>query len=51
MSQLHSKDLKVHMSFLHAAFPEFEFFEDDGSELFHNASPNVSVQSSYWSDQ
>ena len=51
MSQLHSKDLKVHMSFLHAAFPEFEFFENDVSELFHNASPNVSGQSSYWSDQ
>ena len=27
------------MNFLYNAFPEFEFFEDDGSELFHDASP------------
>ena len=44
----HSKTLKVHhMSLLHDAFPDFEFFEDDGSELFHDASPNVSGQSTY----
>ena len=29
------------MSFLYDAFPDFEFFEDDGSELFHDVSPNV----------
>ena len=34
------------MNFLYDAFPEFEFFEDDGSKLFRNASPNVSDQSS-----
>ena len=44
----HSKALKVHhMSFLYDAFPDFEFFEDDGSELFHDTSPNVSGQSTY----
>ena len=43
----HSKTLKVHMSFLCDAFPDFEFFEDDGSELFHDVSPNVSGQSTY----
>ena len=35
------------MKFLYDAFPDFEFFEDDGSELFHDASPNVSCQSTY----
>ena len=44
----HSKALKVyHMSFLYDVFPDFEFFEDDGSELFHDASPNVSGQYTY----
>lgn len=43
-----SKPLKVHhMNQLYDAFPEFEFFEDDGSELYHDASPNVTGQSSY----
>ena len=32
------------MNFSHV-FLEFEFFEDDGSELFHDVSPNVSGQS------
>ena len=44
----YSKALKVHhINFLYDAFPEFEFFKDDGSELFHDASSNVSGQSSY----
>ena len=44
----HSKALKVHHTrFLYDAFPDFEFFEDDGSELFHDASSNVSGQSTY----
>ena len=44
----HSKALKVHhMSFLYDAFLDFEFFGDDGRELFHDASPNVSGQSTY----
>ena len=31
----HLKALKTcHMNLLHDAFPEFEFFKDDGSELF-----------------
>ena len=43
-----SKPLKVHhMNQLYDAFPEFKFFEDDGSELYHDASPNVTGQSSY----
>ena len=29
------------------AFPEFDCFDDDGSEIYHDASPNVSGQSSY----
>ena len=44
----HSKAAKVHhMSFSYDAFPDFEFFEDDGSEFFHDALPNVSGQSTY----
>ena len=44
----HSKALKVlHMSFLYDAFSDFEFFEDDGSKLFHDALPNVSGQSAW----
>ena len=39
------------MNFLYDASPEFEFFEDDGSKLFCDASPDVSVQYSYWFDQ
>ena len=35
------------MNQLYDAFPEFEFFEDDGSELYHDASNNVTGQSSY----
>ena len=47
-----SKAFKVHhMNVLYDAFPEFDFFDDDGSELYHDASTNVSGQSSYWSDQ
>ena len=43
-----SKAFKVHhINVLYDAFPEFDFFDDDGSELYHNASPNVSGQSSY----
>ena len=41
------KHLKYIMSFLYDAFPDFDFFEDDGSELFHDALPNVSSQSIY----
>ena len=40
-----------HINFSYDAFPEFEFFEDDGSELFHDASSNVSAQCSYRSEQ
>ena len=39
------------MNVLYDAFPEFNFFDDDGPELYHDASPNISGQSSYWSDQ
>ena len=39
-----------HINFLYDAFPEFEFFKDGGSELFHDASPNVSAQCSYRSE-
>ena len=47
-----SKVFKVHhMNVLYDAFPEFNFFDDDGPELYHDASPNISGQSSYWSDQ
>ena len=43
-----SKAFKVHhMNVLYDAFPEFDFFDDDGSEIYHDASPNVSGQSSY----
>ena len=43
-----SKSLKVHhMNQLYDAFLEFEFYENDGSELYHDASPNVTGQSSY----
>ena len=43
-----SKALKVHhMNVLYDAFPAFDFFDFDGSELYHDASPNVSGQSSY----
>ena len=46
-----SKAFKVHhMNVLYDAFPEFDFFDDDGSELYHDASPNVSGQFSYWSE-
>ena len=38
--QTFESTLKVHhMNFLYNAFPQFAFFEDDGSELFHDASP------------
>ena len=40
----HLKALEVYcVDFLCDAFPEFEFLEDDGSKLSHDASPNVSV--------
>ena len=43
-----SKPFKVHhINDLYDAFPEFEFVDDDNSELFHDASPNVTGQSSY----
>ena len=45
------KNKLPHINFLYDTFPEFEFFKDDGSELFYNAWPNVSSQSSYWSDK
>ena len=35
------------MNDLYDTFPEFYFLDDDGSELFHDALPNVSGQSSY----
>ena len=42
------KAFKVHhMNDLYDAFPEFDFFDDDGPEPYHDASPNVSGQSSY----
>ena len=42
------KHLKyIFKNFLYDAFPEFELFEDDGSELFHDASCYVSGQFSY----
>ena len=47
-----SKAFKFHhMNVLYDAFWEFDFFNNDGSELYHDVSPNVSGQSSYWSDQ
>ena len=44
-----SKTFKVHhMNVLYDAFPEFDSFDDDdGCELYHDASPSVSGQSSY----
>ena len=43
-----SKAFKAHhMNVLYDPFPEFDFFDDDGSEVYHDASPNVSGQSSY----
>ena len=42
------KHLKyIFKNFLYDAFPEFELFEDDGSELFHDASCYASGQFSY----
>ena len=48
---VHIKKQSTSYEFLYDTLPEFEFFKDDGSELFHDAWPNVSGQSSYWSDQ
>ena len=43
-----SKAFRVHhMNVLYDAFPEFDFFDDGRSELYHDASPNVCGQSSY----
>ena len=42
-----SKAFKVHHMNVYDAFPEFAFFDDDRSELYHDVSPNVSGQSSY----
>ena len=45
-----SKAFKVyHKHQLYDSFPGFEFDDDDddGSELYHDASPNVTGQSSY----
>ena len=43
-----SKAFKFHhMNVLYDAFQEFDFFDDDEYELYHDASPNVSGQSSY----
>ena len=42
------KAIKIHhMSLLNEMFPEFVFFDDDDREIFVDASPNVSGQSSY----
>ena len=41
-----SKAFKVHHMNVLYAFPEFDFV-DDGSELYNDASLNVSGQSSY----
>ena len=35
------------MNVLYDPFPEFDFFDDDGSELYDDASPNASGQCSY----
>ena len=36
------------MNDLYDVFPKFDFFDDDdGPELYHDASPNISGQSSY----
>ena len=45
----HAKALKVHhINLLDKQFPEFVFFDDDDNhDLFADASPNVSGQSSY----
>ena len=40
------KAFNVHHMNVYDAFPEFAFF-DDRSELYHDASPSVSGQSSY----
>ena len=45
------KSTKYIINLLYDTFPEFEFLKDDGSELFHDASANVSGQSSYWYEQ
>ena len=43
-----SKAYKAHhMNVFYDVFPEFDFFDDDGCELYHDASPSVSGQSSY----
>ena len=43
-----SKAFKVHhMNDLYDAFPEFDIFDDDEFEVYHDASPNASVQCSY----
>ena len=44
----HEKAIKVHhMNVLYDNFPDFVFFEDDEREVFVDASPNASGQSSY----
>ena len=44
----HEKAIKFHhMNVLYDNFPEFVFFEDDEHEVFVDASPNASGQSSY----
>ena len=44
----HAKAIKVHhINSLCEQFPEFVFFDDDLCDLFIDASPNVSGQSSY----
>ena len=48
----HAKAIKVHhINLLYEQFPEFVFFDDDDDDddgdLFVDASPNVSGQSSY----
>ena len=44
----HAKAIKVHhINSLCEQFPEFVFFDDDHRDLFIDASPNVSGQSSY----
>ena len=35
------------MNVLYDAIPKFDFFDDEGSALYHDASPYVSGQSSY----
>ena len=44
----HEKAIKVHrMNVLYDNFSDFVFFEDDEHEVFVDASPNASGQSSY----